>query len=357
MRKAASPSNSASPDSVTATPPRPDPLAATETEQQLRSELAALRDDAAATVRALEAERVRSSSLEAALAQQGADASLGLVRSLLDPLHRLEQVISLEEVRCAGGESPLLPALRATSDRFAEALAEHGVTSFRPGPADRFDGEMHEVASLLSRHGAHRPNAAQQRRQQDHQPHPDHVVKECFAAGLVHASGLVLRKASVSLQPPPKAPAAGGAGNSSTADSAAASDAAAREPRVHVLSKEDTLQGLSLRYSVHPSAILRLNRLAGAHSLHSRSTLRIPPPADCSQSARSRAAPRGAPHGDGRRRWQGAEQPVAPRWPFSFLAALVPSWFGAPPAGRPLRRATDTQLASSDEELELAFPR
>ena len=42
--------------------------------------------------------------------------------------------------------------------------------------------------------------------------------------------------------------------------------------------KSDTLAGLALRYNVQQAALLRLNRIPSAHALHSRKTIRLPPP-------------------------------------------------------------------------------
>ena len=69
------------------------------------------------------------------------DARLALVRSLLDPLERLELLIPFEEARCA--ESPMLPALAANVARFHRALGEHGLQQITPAAGEAFDGALH----------------------------------------------------------------------------------------------------------------------------------------------------------------------------------------------------------------------
>ena len=198
---------------------------------------------------------------------QAPHGQLALVRSLVEPLTRLERLTTLEEKRCsrAGGEesAALCSALTSTVSRFHSALAEHGIEAVAPEAGAALDAHVHEVATKLGK-ARSVPSITD----------ATLLVSSCHLQGLVHTqSGAVLRRALVV----PKA-AETTVAVAATVDAA---DAAAQSTaeRVHELRKGDTLQGIALRYGVSPSAISKLNKLpaGSASAVHLRTRLLIPP--------------------------------------------------------------------------------
>jgi len=212
---------------------------------------------------------------------------LALATSLLEPIEKLDRLVDFEEARAnaEGVESPLLPGLIAAAESFRKALAAHGIDSVTPSAWDDFDGERHEVASLRVRSAAAaHPSAAAVT--------TSSVIVECHHHGLVHApSGLVLRRAVVTVRPKPPKPTLptkldpvqdSSAGPGSPCAASVTAEHAAEEvgERLHAVQAHDTLQGIALKYHVSPALLVRYNKLPGAAdtSLHLRTALLIPPP-------------------------------------------------------------------------------
>jgi len=248
-------------------------------------------------------------ALEADVARLGAER-VGLARALLAPIERLLMLAVFEEQRAA--DNPLLQALRTAIRRFECALAEHGFVVIDPRVGHAFDPGSMQLASKgpVSRCSASVTS--------------DLAVLECLRKGFRdEKSGEVVLRATVttgtaalinaqSLRGPgPPAPSSEGSARTGSAEPSAApgvatADGPASPGRavVHEVQKEDTLEGLALRYRVAPSAILRLNRLSSALALHSKPTLLIPPPRVQPQQSRPpapAARPRAA--GNEEARW------------------------------------------------------
>ena len=239
---------------------------------KLQAEHAALQSEARAASGAFAAQHAAESATE---------ARLSLVRDLLDPLSRLERLVSFEELRCAStgvAHPPLLPALVTCLGRVHSALGEHGIEPIEPEAGEPFDRRLHEVEALLGKQRAASTaaNAAAEGREERGTAS---VVSECHLHGLRHgASATVLRRALVVTKP-----------SVTSADlyTSAAASAALATPTsggdggtiVHELQPSDTMQGVALRYGVSPAAIARANKLpaGSASSLHLRTRLLIPP--------------------------------------------------------------------------------
>ena len=250
------------------------------------------------------------------------ETQFSLMTAMLAQLERLRQSVSFEERRVE--DNPLLPILRAVLNSLDDEMAAHGIEPLAPLLGVALDPNEHEV----QRRGSAKARA----------PRPDEanfVVDACVREGKRHReTGRVLRRATVVLAPPARGGDVGcraaGAGDAvacssgpghacggesaapasatpaqaqptttaeddsgaaaavtaaavATVAGCAAADAVAEEPdeappRVHVLARSDTLQGLAVRYGVRPTAILKANKLPSAQAMHARATLVIPPP-------------------------------------------------------------------------------
>jgi len=96
------------------------------------------------------------------------------------------------------------------------------------------------------------------------------VVKDLIRPGYIHsATGSVLCPALVNVAPAAKPGSIGAAASLPP-------QFTPRGTRVHVVSDTDTLAGLAIRYGTSQAAIMRLNRLPNAQSVHARKQLRIP---------------------------------------------------------------------------------
>jgi hypothetical protein len=193
------------------------------------------------------------------------DESLALISSLLPIIDRIQQLVAFEEHRTQ--ESPVLPTLRGVLADCSAAFTAHGVVKFEPEPGQAVDEASMEVQRPL------------QRREAPAVPAPAASVGQVIHPGLRHVgTGRVLQRALVTTVRARAIAAADGAAASVTAAADGSSSEAPVDGTRHTLLRTDTLQGLALRYRVHPAAILRANRLPNAHALHALHEVLIPPP-------------------------------------------------------------------------------
>ena len=193
-------------------------------------------------------------------AEAHVDLTLGLVSALsalIKPLRRLDELVRFETARDGSNGNPLLSTLSNVILDCEVALSSNGITTTSDTVGDFFDEERHE---RVTRGGVAPADDLDEL-----------VVKEVVRPGYVHgATGAILCPALVVAAPVTKKPSSQG--------SSPSPHATPRGTRVHVLLKSDTLAGLALRYNVQQAALLRLNRIPSAHALHSRKTIRLPPP-------------------------------------------------------------------------------